>query len=200
MSYTLPRKFQSTLKIKRSEFICHLFPLDQPEIMNVHLKNYRKRYSKARHFCWAYRFLHDGRLQENSSDAGEPSGSAGAPILKALRQADLVQSGAVVVRIFGGIKLGKRGLIEAYYTSVHRTVQTASLLPFVEETTAILSGQLKHFNDYRLLLERFQGNIIADHSQSDLKWTITIPRELYVNYEKMMMERFGSDILLNKKE
>ncbi len=200
MIYTVSGESSSILRIRRSEFICHLFPLTGADTVSVKLKTLRKQYPKARHFCWAYRFQTEGQIGENYSDAGEPGGTAGLPMLKALRQSKLMQTGAIVVRIFGGIKLGKRGLIEAYHDAVATTIREARLIPFEERITATITGDLKYFNEYRLVLERYKGNIIADRSHSDLKWIITIPLELYQSYTETMLQRFGKKILLKREE
>lgn len=99
-------------KIERSEFLAIAFPVAaEPEFMRV-LESVRKEYFDATHHCWAFRLFADERAR--SSDAGEPSGSAGKPILSAIESADLYDAGIVVVRWFGGVKLGTGGLSRAY--------------------------------------------------------------------------------------
>jgi len=98
-------------KIERSEFLGIVFPIASEEAFFDELQRIEKRHFDATHHCWAFR-LWGGRTR--SSDAGEPSGTAGKPILSAIEGADLFDCGVVVVRWYGGVKLGTGGLSRAY--------------------------------------------------------------------------------------
>jgi uncharacterized YigZ family protein len=100
-------------------------PLKTTESFDSFLKESRKIHFKASHHCQAYR-LGPEPLVEFQSDDGEPRGSAGQPILNALKSAELIQVGAIVVRYFGGTKLGVRGLIDAYGESCAATISQSS--------------------------------------------------------------------------
>src|SRR5205809_1087732 len=100
---TLTAPAQSRIKIERYEILCIAFPVGSEEAFFEELTRIEKKYFDATHHCWAFR-LFAGR--ERSSDAGEPSGTAGKPILGAIETAGLQDTGAVVVRWYGGIKLG----------------------------------------------------------------------------------------------
>lgn len=104
-------------KIERSRFLAIAFPLTKEEDFAPALASIEKRYFDATHHCWAFRLFDDGRVRSRSSDAGEPSGTAGKPILSAIEGADLFDVGVVVVRWYGGIKLGTGGLSRAYRES-----------------------------------------------------------------------------------
>ncbi len=109
-------------EVERSQFIGVVFPCDSLESIQIHLKELRRKHPKATHHCYAY------RLQlglEKQSDDGEPSGTAGAPLLASLRQHNLQNVLVVVVRYFGGIKLGTGGLTRAYRECAERTLATA---------------------------------------------------------------------------
>ena len=99
-------------KIERSEFLAIAFPIREEPLFFEELARIEKEHFDARHHCWAFRLFTDGR--QRSSDAGEPSGTAGKPILAAIEGADLHDTGVVVVRWFGGVKLGTGGLTRAY--------------------------------------------------------------------------------------
>ena len=100
-------------KIKGSRFIASVAPVWTQEDAHAHLDVARRAEHSARHHCWAFRLGADG-AQTRSSDAGEPSGSAGKPILAAIIGADLTFVSVVVTRYFGGTKLGVGGLVRAY--------------------------------------------------------------------------------------
>jgi len=106
-------RFQS----RGSKFIAYAFPMDSLEMLEKRIAQLKSEHPKARHHCYGYRILSDNGIREYSSDDGEPSGSAGKPILSAIKSAELLNVGCVVVRYFGGTKLGIPGLIEAYKES-----------------------------------------------------------------------------------
>ncbi|MCF4151006.1 YigZ family protein [Dethiosulfovibrio sp. F2B] len=112
-----------SLKERRSEFIATAVPADTVEEAKEAIESISKKYSDARHNCWAYR-VGFPKTTEHCSDDGEPSGSAGRPILGAVVKADLYDLAIVVTRYFGGVKLGVRGLIDAYSASAQGVLET----------------------------------------------------------------------------
>lgn len=100
-------------KIKRSRFIADVAPVGDVDGARAHVEAIRKRHHAARHVCWAWRLGPDGSTSR-SSDDGEPSGSAGRPILQAIEGADLTDVVVAVTRYYGGVKLGVGGLVRAY--------------------------------------------------------------------------------------
>lgn len=123
-------------KIERSEFLGIAFPVTTEEQFFGELERAQKRHFDATHHCWAYRLFTGGRSR--SSDAGEPSGTAGKPILAAIEGAALHDVGAIVVRWYGGIKLGTGGLSRAYRDTAAETLRNAPLLHrYVYERIAV---------------------------------------------------------------
>ena len=98
---------------RKSKFISYAIPVETEDEVKEILEEYRKKYYNARHVCWAY-MLGELRDDFRSNDDGEPSGTAGIPILKVLENNNLTNTLAIVIRYFGGIKLGANGLIRAY--------------------------------------------------------------------------------------
>lgn len=112
-------------EIKKSTFISYITPMNL--LLDLH-KNLKKEHPKAAHVVYAYRYLNEFlQIVENSSDDGEPKGTSGPPILNVLRGAKLVNCGILVVRYFGGIKLGTGGLVRAYGTSAKMVINGANL-------------------------------------------------------------------------
>ena len=109
---TLAAPVELRQKIERSEFLAFAFPVISEEGFFAELVRAQKRWFDATHHCWAFRLFEENRSR--SSDAGEPSGSAGRPILAALEGAELHDTGVIVVRWYGGVKLGTGGLSRAY--------------------------------------------------------------------------------------
>ncbi|HZV71736.1 MAG TPA: YigZ family protein [Saprospiraceae bacterium] len=110
-----------------SKFLAYAFPVDSESQFTSLLQQVRKDHPKARHFCTAFRLFPDASL-ERSNDDGEPSGSAGKPILGQIVKKNLTNVMIVVVRYFGGTKLGVPGLIEAYKTSAANALEAGNII------------------------------------------------------------------------
>lgn len=112
---------------RKSKFLSYAFPVETEEAVSSCLMIIRKEHPKARHFCTAFRLYPDASL-ERSNDDGEPSGSAGKPILGQLIKHNLTNTLIIVVRYFGGTKLGVPGLIEAYKTSAANAIASGTII------------------------------------------------------------------------
>lgn len=125
---TIEQSFTCKYEVKKSTFHASLVPFDEFESIKNELK---KQHPKANHIVWAYRMLNEfNQIVENSSDDGEPKGTSGPPALNVLRGADLVNCGVLIVRYFGGIKLGTGGLVRAYSSSCNEVIKLANLLTY----------------------------------------------------------------------
>lgn len=129
---TIQKEIQEEIVEKKSKFIAHLFPVESVEEAETIVKETKKKYYDARHNCMAYRILEENKIVEKSSDDGEPSGTAGAPMLTILQKNNLANVLIVVTRYFGGILLGTGGLVRAY---------SDSLLKAIEESQKIIKCQ-----------------------------------------------------------
>ena len=112
--YTILENSTFELIEKKSKFIANLIYVESKEEAENIIKEYKKKYYDARHNCYAYRVLNQDEIYEKSSDDGEPSGTAGAPMLNLLQKNDLCNVIIIVTRYFGGILLGTGGLVRAY--------------------------------------------------------------------------------------
>lgn len=136
--FLLKEKISTQIEVKKSKFIATLAPFKDFESLN---KALRDEHPKAAHVVWAYRYLNEfGQIVENSSDDGEPKGSSAPALLAALRGAELIDTCALVVRYFGGIKLGIGGLVRAYGASVNEAIKSAKdmgVLEFFEKKESL---------------------------------------------------------------
>ncbi|MGB3079403.1 MAG: YigZ family protein [Saprospiraceae bacterium] len=124
---TLKQPAEGYYMDRGSKFLAYAFPVEsEPEVIAI-LQRIRKEHPKARHFCTALRLFPDASL-ERSNDDGEPSGSAGKPILGQLVKHHITNVIVVVVRYFGGTKLGVPGLIEAYKTSAANAIESGVIV------------------------------------------------------------------------
>ena len=124
---TLAAPAESRIKIERSEFLGMAFPVTNDDDFFAALARIEKERFDATHHCWAFRLFAGGDVRARSSDAGEPSGTAGKPILSAIEAAGLFDVAVVVVRWFGGVKLGTGGLSRAYREGAAATLRDARL-------------------------------------------------------------------------
>ncbi len=121
---TIDLASEGEYKDRGSKFIGYLFPIQSEEDFKIRMSELKTAHLKARHHCSAFR-LKEGLSR--ASDDGEPSGSAGKPIMNQLLSAELVDVGCIVVRYFGGTKLGVSGLINAYKTAAKLSIEQASI-------------------------------------------------------------------------
>ncbi len=120
-----------TTEVNRSKFITHLVPISDYEGLQKKLK---LEHPKANHVVYALRYLNEyDQVVENSSDDGEPKGCAGVPALNVLRGEELINCAVLIVRYFGGIKLGTGGMARAYALAVKNAIQTAEVETYVKE-------------------------------------------------------------------
>ena len=175
MSLVTPTRSQThTFKEQQSKLISILFPYEDVSAFKSWLSDLRKEYHDASHICWAYRIYTGNQLEENSSDAGEPSGTAGLPILNAMKQKNLVNCGVAVIRYFGGTKLGKRGLIDAYSQAAQRVIDRTSLISWVKKDHYVLTSPMIYYGNLSKSLVKMGGKILEDRSSESLKWDIEI--------------------------
>ena len=125
---TINENVQAEIVEKKSKFIANLFYVESVKEAENIIKETRKKYYDARHNCFAYRIMEENKVMEKFSDDGEPSGTAGAPMLNILQKNNLVNVLIIVTRYFGGILLGTGGLLRAYSDSLLSAIDNAKLL------------------------------------------------------------------------
>ena len=190
----IQEEFSSTLEIKKSKFITFICPYDSFKDMMIRLK---KKYPKARHFVYAYRYLNKfDQVVENSSDDGEPKGTSGRPTLNVLNGGKIINTAVIIVRFFGGIKLGTGGLVKAYSESVNQVLQNSQLIDYVKLKQSYLNVpySLLSLVDYSISLYKINTKekifnedvtLLLEASNEDLeKLQTRLPRECKLIYEK----------------
>lgn len=120
---TIKENVQTEIVEKKSKFICNLIKTDTQEDAENIIKQIKKQYYDARHNCVAYRIIENERIVEKASDDGEPSGTAGGPMLNILQKNNLCNVVAIVTRYFGGILLGTGGLVRAYSDAILNSIE-----------------------------------------------------------------------------
>lgn len=136
----------------RSRFIASLRFAQDRSAFDIKMKEVIARYPKASHYCWAYRF-EGSHVLEHASDDGEPAGTAGRPILGALKKYDLQNTMAVVTRYYGGVKLGVKGLISAYADVTLNAIETSKIIVTEPQSKIVFTVD---YDLYNLLLSRLE--------------------------------------------
>lgn len=125
--YTVKKSIENEIVIQKSKFISHVRHVSSEEAAQEIIQAIAKTHYKSNHNCYAY-VLGDKNQIQKASDDGEPSGTAGVPILEVLKKQDLRDTLVVVTRYFGGIKLGAGGLIRAYSTATSEGIKVAGVI------------------------------------------------------------------------
>jgi len=134
---TVEEPFESLTEVRRSKFITHLVPISQYEGLQAKLKIENP---KANHVVYALRYFNEfDQIVENSSDDGEPKGCAGTPALNVLRGEDLVNCAVLIVRYFGGIKLGTGGMARAYAEAVKNVLKVSDVSEYEKQIMYVFS-------------------------------------------------------------
>jgi len=188
LNYILKSPATAKFKEKRSEFIAYAKPLNSRDDLNKHLKELKSIHQTARHFCWAYRQWKDEQLIENSSDAGEPSGSAGIPILNSIKSNNIINCAVIVVRFFGGVKLGKQGLVKAYRYVADLAIAKGDVIPWEPKVKVLLKSNTNFYGKIHHLIQQFNGKISNDISGVELDLSIDIKEKDVENFTIQFME------------
>lgn len=175
---TITSPVQAEFKDKGSRFIAFAYPIQTVEEVKHYLEPLKETHHKARHWCYAYRVGVDG-LQFRANDDGEPSGSAGRPILGQIDSAELTDVLVVVVRYFGGTLLGVPGLIHAYKTATADVLAQAEIIEKNVEKTVLVRCEYPHLNDAIRIAKQHQGVILAQDLQLDCRLTVKLPLATY---------------------
>lgn len=176
MSYqTLKQAVTARLEIKKSEFIAYAYPVNSREQAMFHVEQLREKYVDARHHCWAY-IIGDPNNTTSAGfdDDGEPNGTAGRPILNVLQHKSIGNVIIIVVRYFGGIKLGAGGLTRAYAGSAQAAVDEMVLLPYVPMAQVQILAEFATEAQCRYVVENLGGSIDDVHYSKQVTLTVTL--------------------------
>jgi len=160
MILTLARRSESVLKIQGSRFLGFAIPVDSEEEARREIASLEREYSDATHGCYAYRIGTGDAAVERAHDAGEPAGSAGAPILSVIKGRGLGNLLVVVVRYFGGTKLGIGGLARAYRDAARAAVEAGRLLERAPRRRLLVRVPLALVGETRSHLARLGGEVL----------------------------------------
>jgi len=146
---TIQEKIETEIVEKKSKFIANLFPVESIEEAEKIISQYKKKYYDARHNCVAYRIVENGQIIEKSNDDGEPSGTAGAPMLNILQKNNLANILVIITRYFGGILLGTGGLVRAYSESLLQGIEESKIVEKCQGIEMLVIIEYKEFENFK---------------------------------------------------
>lgn len=181
---------------KRSKFIAIAIPVRTLTEVKAHLEEYQKKYYDARHVCYAY-MLGAERKEFRANDNGEPSGTAGKPILGQINSNELTDILIIVVRYFGGIKLGTSGLIVAYRTAAAQAIAEATIIEKTVDQDVKIVFEYPFMNDVMRIVKEEALEILEQSYDMDCIMRLRIRKSLmprlHARLEKVETLRFPDE-------
>ena len=173
--HTLAGPAEAIYKEKSSKFLAYAYPVESEEEIRTLLDALRKKYYDATHHCYAWRLGPHGETFRTNDD-GEPSGTAGKPILGQLLSNELVNCLIVVVRYFGGTKLGVSGLIGAYKESAAEAIRAAEIVERTVDTVVEVEFSYLAMNDVMRIVKEMQPEVLGQQFDNACTMTLSIRR------------------------
>ncbi|API86286.1 YigZ family protein [Francisella uliginis] len=158
--------------IKKSRFIAYAFHIENEQEALDSITNIKEKHSDANHHCWAYALIKDNKFR--FSDDGEPSGSAGKPILSHIQGNGLLNTLVVVVRYFGGTKLGVGGLIRAYGHAAKEVLESASIIAVEPNCSIQVIYRYNETASIDIVLKHFNANILSQEYSEMIQLVVEI--------------------------
>ena len=180
---------------KKSKFICNLVKVQSQEDAEKKIKEIKKKYFDARHNCVAYRVYEDEKIIEKASDDGEPSGTAGGPMLNILKNQNLGNVLAVVTRYFGGILLGTGGLVRAYSDATIKAIENAKKVKKILGQSMSVILEYQYFDTFKYYCQKNDINIV------DIKYLDNIVCNIVMdeNIKGKLLDDFNTKKLILKE-
>ena len=175
---------------KKSKFIAHIFPVKSVDEVKEIVEEQRKRYYDARHVCWAY-MLGWKRCDFRSNDDGEPSGTAGKPILGQINSAELTDVLITVVRYFGGTLLGTGGLIKAYKEAAAEAIANAVIVEKTVDDVIDIAFDYTLLNEVMRVLKQFDEVCWTQDFTDSCRMCLEIRRGLSPQLRNMLSSIYG---------
>lgn len=176
--YSIEAPIIHEIEIKKSRFVTYLIPIKNEADFQEELAAIRKEHYKATHHCQAF-ILGDDSMIQRMSDDGEPAGTAGVPMLEVLKQQHLTYVMAVVVRYFGGVKLGSGGLIRAYSNAVSEALKEATIIKNINQMMVNVGLRYDQMDSFTYYMSQTELPITL----KDTVYTDTVTFNLAINLE-----------------
>lgn len=185
---------EASLRERGSRFLAFAYPVYHENEIREKLQILRQQYPDATHHCYAY-VMNPDKSAQRANDDGEPSNSAGKPILRAILSADLTNLLVVVVRYFGGTQLGIPGLIQAYGDSARLALEQLKICEKHIEDNFSISCDFAHEQEIHRLIGRFQARVTGSEYSDKVHYRLAVRRSMARDF----MQQAGDNYLLEVK-
>ena len=156
-------------------------------MFDIVMKKVKLEHPKARHYVYAYRYLNEfEQIVENSGDDGEPKGTSGKPSLAVLAGNELINTAVIIVRYFGGIKLGTGGLVRAYGDSVNEVIKIASFVEYQKLITKTLICDYSELSKLEYFLNQENINIKSKEFSTNIEVKVELTNEQLINLKNQL--------------
>ena len=200
---TIESQGEGIFKEKMSRFLSFAIPVSTVSEAREYIELYRKEYYDARHVCWAYMIGHE-RTCFRANDNGEPSGTAGKPILGQINSNNLTNILIVVVRYFGGIKLSTGGLIVAYRQAAAEAIAACNIVERLVEDIVRIRFEYPLMNDVMRIVKEEQPTVLSQSFEMDCEMTLRLRRSgierLCARLEKVQGLTFLEDEVIEESD
>lgn len=178
MYQTINKDYSFELVEKKSRFIANLVNVENKEDAEVKIKELKKKYHDARHNCFAFRVLDENKIYEKSSDDGEPSGTAGAPMLNILKKSNLCNVLIIVTRYFGGILLGTGGLVRAYSGACSGVIEIANKISIELGCEFKVTIEYSDFQNFQYYCKKMNIKIVNTYYGESVECNVEMKNEI----------------------
>ncbi len=176
--YIVTQACEAEYDVKKSHFIGRIMPCLNEQHALAQLQQFAQSHPNASHLAFAWRIRQqDGLITERCHDAGEPSGTAGRPILAPLEGERIINAVVGVIRYFGGIKLGTGGLARAYGMTAKRVIEHANIEPWIEQCRLEIVIDYTQLQSLEYQLKKLNGQILSQAFTDRISLTIELPAE-----------------------
>ena len=190
---TILKPSEGIYKEKGSKFLSFIVPVNDVDEIKQILERFRKDYFDARHVCYAY-MLGEERDVFRSNDDGEPSGTAGKPILGQINSFELTNVLVVVVRYFGGVLLGTGGLVTAYKEATADAVKNSEIIEKTIELPLSIHFTYELMSEVSRIIKEFDLQISKQKFETDCQITFTIPKDKFDIVKRRFEKIYGVEI------
>lgn len=185
--YQIPKeRFRSAIEVERSRFITTVMPITSQEEAQEFIAELKAEFPDANHNCWAYLVGPPGSTDRiGLSDDGEPHGTAGKPMLTALQHSGLGDTVVVVTRYFGGIKLGKGGMVKAYTQAVKTSLEQVPRSERVDKVHLQATIDYSLVTSFQRQFAEFEIEVEDTEYGGQVCYRLSLPKEAYDSFQKM---------------
>lgn len=187
---TIEKTAEGYITERKSKFISYVIPIKTEDDVKAILEEYRKKYYNARHVCWAY-MLGPTREDYRANDDGEPSGTAGRPILGQINSFELTNVLILVVRYFGGTLLGTGGLVRAYKEAALAAIENAKIVEKTVDDSFVLHFDYPLLNEVMRVLNQFEEAKWTQNFTATCEMEITIRQSLSKQLAQSLSAIYG---------